>query len=257
MSPCQHVGMPQATPTPQSLQGPEFRFGALVTVLAVVGGAMCVIGIALDVYLGLTGARQSLPILGALVDAFHPNGESNLFAWYSAFLLALLAVVFGIAMLVNWRTRERLPFAVMAGAAIVLSAGEGAALQDRLRNLPATLGIDVSFAYLWLVIAAPVAVAVGVWLTWVARSLDRVLRRRLILGGALYLAGAIGIEALGGLLTTADVGHNRDGLLIIGDIAVLVEESLEVAGVLVALWAALDRLGARSGPGGSLVLWYR
>jgi hypothetical protein len=46
-------------------------------------------------------------------------------------------------------------------------------------------------------------------------------------------------------------------LLIVGDIAVLVEEALEVAGVLVALWAALDRLGVRSRPGGSLVLWYR
>ncbi len=249
--------MPQATPTPQSFQGPEFRFGVVVTVLAAVGGAMCVIGIALDVYLGLTGARRSLPLLDALVDAFHPNGESNLFAWYSTFLCALLAVVFVIAMLVNWRNRERLPFAVMAGAAVVLSAGEGAALQDRLRNVPAALGIDVSFAYLWLAIAAPVAVAVGLWLSWVARSLDRVLRRRLILGGALYLAGAIGMEALGGFLTSADMGLEGAGLLIVGDIAVLVEESLEVAGVLVALWAALDRLGARSRPGGSLVLWYR
>ena len=257
MSTCHHVGMPQATPTPQTLQGPEFRFGALVTVLAVVGGAMCVIGIALDVYLGLTGARRSLPLLSALVDAFHPNGESNLFAWYSTFLCALLAVVFGLAMLVNWRNRERLPFAVMAGAAIMLSAGEGASLQDRLRNLPVTLGIDVSFAYLWLAIAAPVAVVIGLWLIWLTRSLDRVLRRRLILGGALYLAGAIGMESLGGLLTTADIGLEGAGLLIVGDIAVLVEESLEVAGVLVALWAALDSLGARSGPGGSLVLWYR
>ena len=257
MSACHHVGMPQATPTPQSSQGPEFRFGALVAVLAAVGGAMCVIGVGLDLYLGLTGARQTLPLFGALVDAFHPNGESNLFAWYSTFLCALLAVVFGVTMLVNWRTRERLPFAVMAGAATVLSAGEGAALQDRLRNLPAALGIDVSFTYLWLVIAAPVAVAIGLWLIWLTRSLDRVLRRRLILGGALYLAGAIGMEALGGFLTTADVGLDRAGLLIVGDIAVLVEEALEVAGVLVALWAALDRLGVRSGPGGSLVLWYR
>ena len=58
----------------------------------------------------------------------------------------------------------------------------------------------------WVLIAVPIAVAVGLLLLWLARALDPVLRRRLLIAGIVFLAGAVGGEVVGGLIVKVDLG---------------------------------------------------
>ena len=71
-----------------------------------------------------------------------------------------------------------------------------------------------------------------------ALTLDRALRRALVLGGVVFVAGAVGFEVLSGN-RAASVGE--DGLHWV---LATVEEDLEILGVVIVLQALLQRLGA-------------
>src|SRR5690606_37424014 len=93
------------------------------------------------------------------------------------------------------------------------------------------------------------ALIVGAVLLWAARQLSPRTRRRLIVAGAVFLAGALGAESLVGALYRnlgLEGGHPAYMALTV------IEESLEAAGVVIALWAVVSRL--RLVVGGSLQL---
>lgn len=109
-------------------------------------------------------------------------------------------------------------------------------LHEKLADVAESWGLSLSWTFNWLLVAVPLAVAAGVVLLWLARGLNSRLRMRLIVAGAVYLLGAVGMEVVGGLLETGTVGLGFVAL----HVAILIEESLELAGVIVALWAALS-----------------
>lgn len=232
-----------STKTPASIR-------RAIAATAIGGIAIALIGVLLDLYLEFAPAEGKIPV-GAMRNLLYPNAEANLFAWYSSTVLAALGLTFVLMALVARGAGDRtLAFVILAATSLVLSADETAALHERLGLVANVLGAALSWSYAWLILGVPVALVVGAALLWVARSIDTTLRNRLVLGGVVFLLGAVGGEAVGGMLTKVDLGLAADTQYVLHSVAVFVEESLEVAGAVIALWAALTALRARYGSDG-------
>jgi hypothetical protein len=232
---------------------PNSRFGLarLMRILFAFGICVAALGTALHIYLEAATdlpKPRALSIALALTD---PNSQTSLFAWFSIVTLAGVGLGFMIIFLLKRSGEEgRRAYLVLAIAAFYLSADEAATLHKMLNRAVTLVWPGRSGDFDWLVVAVPVAAVAGVALLVMARSIDRTLRNRLITAGAVFLAGAVGFEAVEAVLTQSDWGLDAFRLLLLHDLAVFFEEVLELTGSLIALWAVLAHLSVeRSGRG--------
>jgi hypothetical protein len=185
----------------------------------------------------------------AVANVFWVDNDLNVWAWFSTLLLALLALGFAASALVQ-RTAGRpvVTDVVFAAVAAYLSLDENARLHERLGSLGER--VAGTWTYAWVAIGLPAALVVGLLLLWIARRTDSVTRRRLIVAGTVYLAGALGLEVLGGVLhETVGLAWSHPAYILTAG----VEELLEAAGVLIALRAAIDRMALRADHGAIVV----
>lgn len=233
------------TVTAESTAEEAMRPGGLSTLmlwLFAAGVGAAVAGVALDLFLRFSG--NSVKLLVSVKDLLFPNAETNLSSWFSATVLAAVAIGFWVnAAIVKRGHPAYWPYAVLGATALLMSADEAAMLHERLDGLAAWLGVSISWGYQWLLIGIPLAVAAGVVLLWLARSLDPRLRKRLVIAGFVFLLGAIGGEVIGGMITKLELGLSNDASYLLHSMAILVEEVLELSGALLALRALLAQLG--------------
>ncbi|HYD09411.1 MAG TPA: hypothetical protein VEA78_04860 [Acidimicrobiales bacterium] len=156
--------------------------------------------------------------------------EWNPSSWLAS---ALLAATAAAAYVVGRTAVDQGRWSTVAGVLLALSVDEIATVHERLAALPAIPGIGPrGWAGAGLLLVAVVA-----WrlLPWVL-TLDVALRRALVVGGVVFVCGAVGFEVLSGEWA---VGHGEDRSYWA---LATVEEDLELAGVLVVLAALLRRL---------------
>lgn len=235
----------------------EWRFGAvrLMWTLGAIGAVLMVSGTVLwSLYALGEGDGIAWRILGVASRVLYPGREGNLTTWYAAALLLCLAIGLAGHAYLLWRSGTAWrACAALAAVALALSADESAAVHEQLGRAAEFLELSVTWTFGWLIFGVPLAIASSAALLWLAMALPRALRRRLVAGGILFLAGAVGMEAVGGLLVTGDVGEDPLPGGVGYQLAQLGEEGLEVAGVLVALWAVLAEFTASSTPRGLLL----
>lgn len=173
---------------------------------------------------------------------FYAGDEYTVWAWFTAALMAAVGVTLALIAVLLRRTDARAgsPYAILAAVALALSIDETAQFHEGLTPLPRILGLEQLPTYEWLVVGIPLAILGGLGLLVVARRIDARLRRGLIIGGALFLFGAIVLEGLGGLLARSVEGSAAADLGV--QVLLAVEEGCELAGVLVALAAVLGML---------------
>lgn len=252
---------------------------ALLRWLAVAGGAMLIIGVTAHVLVTLTDASGFVAAFaGQFERLFYAGAEYTVWAWYTAVLMAAGGVMLAVVAALLHRTdadagvpagasapsagsagsrsafagsagsatgSPGAPYAILAAVALALSIDETAQLHEGLTALPRTLGIGPVPTVEWLVAGIPIAVLAGAGLLIVARRIDARLRRGLIIGGALFLFGAIVLEGLGGALARS-VDLAVSPVAAVGfEVLLAVEEGVELAGVLVALAAVLAMLETR------------
>jgi hypothetical protein len=236
---------------PMSRPGRRLDTFALIRVLAIVGAILLVGGVVLwNLSRWLGGEGFVWVLVRELTLMFHLGREANVTTWYSALLLA--AVALGLALHAFALRGDRKPsgaYLGLAAIALLMSADEAAAIHERMAPAASALGLGVSWTFTWLVLGVPFALLAGAVILWLARRIDPTLRRRLVIAGAIFLLGAIGFEMLGGMISRAfDI--SEPGPLLLYQAAEFIEESLEVAGALIALWATLDALEIRAGASG-------
>lgn len=205
-----------------------------------VGALLLLIGLILQILTVLLQTDR-VPAEGVL----DPDGEANVWAWYSALVISMLAFSFGVHALVRRGTDRWLPHAVLAAVVLYLSVDEAAGLHERLGALGPS-----GLAYPWLVVGIPLALAGGIGVLRVARGIDPTMRRRLLVAGFVYLSGAIGMEAVQEVFFDFSGPSHSMFVDVLLKVAIAVEEGLEVAGVLLALRAVWSPLQVRTGPGG-------
>lgn len=168
------------------------------------------------------------------------NAEANLGAWFSSFLLGCSAL---LCLLVAQVRRLRLEpiagrWAALSAFLLVMAIDETAQLHDMAtRPLRKALGLDFGALYFaWLLPALLVLGAACFYFAPLVRSLSTTIRPQLLVAAIVYLAGAVGLEMVGGSLVSD--GHQSLGYLTV----ITLEESLEILGGFLMLTALLNQL---------------
>jgi hypothetical protein len=168
------------------------------------------------------------------------GAEEAVGTWVTSGLHALCAVVSATVALLarRGRTRWEKNWWLLAAVFALMSLDEVAAVHDRLlepvRHALHTTGI---FFYAWVIPALALGAVFLLVQTRFLAALDRRTRRGLILAGAVFVAGAAGMEMAEGWL--ASDGQRTSGVF---GLLVLVEELTEMAALMLAACVLLRHL---------------
>lgn len=215
---------------------PIFRVASIRRALVVALIAIALAGLAVELL-----HHGPLPALDEeIIALFSLSWEANLPTWYStALLLACAATLAFIG-------RADVPgqtgyWRLLAAVFLYLSIDEAVGLHEQLNGL---VELGGPFYFSWIIPAGAVVLVLGLaYLRFLGR-LPADTRRRFVLAGALYLAGALLMEIPLGLWTEAH-GDADLGYALID----FVEETLEMIGATLFL-LALVRHAASHGPTG-------
>jgi hypothetical protein len=171
------------------------------------------------------------------VRAFlNANGEANFPAWWNATLLLLVAFCASAARVQESDQARRRAWLLVAVAGLSMSMDEITSLHERLNGLVLSTGLNPE-TFPWLIPGVFIAGAGFLLLVRVGRALPRPARGSLLLALTSYAAGAIGVEAINGLLR-----QTRHLYYCIGT---AVEESLEMASCILAVGAIINHITTR------------
>ncbi|GAB3467652.1 hypothetical protein AB1207_12470 [Kineococcus endophyticus] len=169
---------------------------------------------------------------GAVVSArkfVDVNAETNLPSWYSAVLLTVTGLVtfeVGRQALVEGR-RWAWHWMVLGAGFCYLSLDELVALHERFVGpMTAVVGDSGVFKYAWVAAALPAVVLVALFYARFLLALPRRTAALVLLAGALYVGGSVGLEMVANALS--DSGFSEQGLLL-GTLQT-VEEACEMVG---------------------------
>lgn len=180
---------------------------------------------------------------------FDVGREYNLATWYNSGLWLLMGVLSAAIALA--RPAHRGAWWLLTAVALFASVDEYLEVHERLdmpgNRIAEHLPFDPGFT--WVLLGAPIALMIGLLLLRLVLSLPARARNGLILGGVLFLLGAIGAESMNGMILAGN-GHIVNNAFIYGT---MLEEMLEMSGVAVAL-ASLVSLIQREPASGMLRL---
>jgi hypothetical protein len=177
-----------------------------------------------------------------LIEFFYLNGEQNIPAFFAVLLLLFAALLLaGIAVLTGkLKQTEASKWAILSCGFLLMAFDEAAAIHERLvwpiRVLLGNESLGV-FYFAWVIPGIMFVLVIGVFFLRFLVHLPAATRRMVIAAVILYLGGAIGFEMLGGV-NAETYGRNNLTYLMI----TTVEESLEMAGVIVFIYALLGFL---------------
>ena len=187
--------------------------------------------LAIHVILTVVHYRVSeLPWL--LRQIFDVDEEDSLPTWYSASALLLTSFVLWINARARRQTGDKLHWYWygLAGGFLLLSVDEIAGMHETLNSL-----IEISWAIPGGILAAFVG---GIYLHFLFQ-IDRKTAIQFVIGGALFVGGAVGVElATESFAENDELGNNRLDTLAYY-LWTTLEEAMEMAGVLVFLRALL------------------
>lgn len=176
-------------------------------------------------------------VLG-FVPLFNMDGEGNVPAWFSSGLLMFSSQLLLITAIAE--RRQGTPWAGWMGLACIfafLSVDEMAALHERIGRAAGDLaGVQgLLHEYAWVAVYIPFTALIGLLYVRFLLRMPRRVRLGMVLAGALYVGGAVGIELAGSPFWAADVADRGwPYFLMVG-----VEETLEMLGIWLFILAIL------------------
>lgn len=169
------------------------------------------------------------------VTFFSLDEECNLPSSYSAFTLLCGAILSGvIASAVKQDNDPRYRYWLGISLLVLFMAvDEITQLHERLvLPLRSMFHLSGYLYYSWVVVAIPLAVCVLLVFFRFLQSLPRPIRTLLILGGMVFVTGAVGVEMIGARISQLE---GREALPYL--LAAHLEELLEMSGVILFLHA--------------------
>lgn len=171
---------------------------------------------------------------------FNMDIEISIPTWYNQVLFLIAAAVAAMIAILKIANRGeyRYFWAGAAGLLVFLSLDEGASLHETLGllDIPKHLGIDgplFVFGWVFLGLILVAAVAIIFFKFWL--SLPRKTKYLLLLSVGVFIFGAIGVEMANGYYSSIyGIDFIYNGPLV------AIEEGLEHAGVIIAIYALLD-----------------
>lgn len=204
----------------------------------------CVTATVVALHVGAIAAERLLGVSRAtgVLRQVDLNAEANATAWFGSFLLllaaALAAAVATSAPVAAAGATRR--WGVLTGLLALMSVDETAQLHD-LATGPLRAALDTEltvFHFAWVIPALVVVTAAVLYLAPLGRTLPGREAPRLLGAAAVYVAGAVVLEMLGGLVVDVDVTVRGYTLPYLA--ATTVEESLELVGAVLLVAVLLD-----------------
>jgi hypothetical protein len=185
--------------------------------------------------------RYGYTYLLGLIPLFYVDDEANAPTWYSSMTLLLAAaLLLAIARTVrerrdpDWRH-----WAALAAVFAALSLDEVAQIHELLiAPLRGRIGVDDGWLYYpWVIPGAIFAIVVAASFARFLLRLTPVTRTLFIVAGAIYVAGTLGVETL-----TARLDFEYGAADPAYVVAATIEETLEMAGIIIFLHALVRHL---------------
>ncbi|MDI1459552.1 hypothetical protein QEZ54_01095 [Catellatospora sp. KI3] len=201
------------------------------------------------VYHGL-GVYAPFPYFGRLVKFFYVDKEDNLPTWYSSGVLLLAALLLwqvasrakasGARFARHWR--------ILSFVFALLSIDEYAQIHE--------IGATVAVVHLgqasylsWLVLAAPFVLVLAVSYTRFLLALPGRVRLFVLVGAALFLSGAAGMEVVGAFSGRENIGFTPGWASMRYVLSASFEELLEMTGATLFVYAIAHHLQQHQRPG--------
>lgn len=184
------------------------------------------------------------PTVYGFVQEFDVDRENNVPTYFSALILLIAGCLAGLIAL--WQVAQGSVFArhwiALAPLFLFLSVDEAISLHERLiRPIREMLDLSGWLYFSWIVPGIAIVLLIGVLYARLVLNLPLRTRCLVLIAGALYVGGAIGVEMVGGWYATTWVTQS----FVYGTI-VMVEEGLEMTGVVVVIYAFLDYIRANT-----------
>ena len=178
-----------------------------------------------------------------MIQLLDIDGERNLPTFFSGCLFLGGAALF----LLVWRVRSQMIWLLLAGVFVFLAFDELFQVHETLMR-PIRERFHLSgFLYLaWVVVYGTAALALAVAFVRPWWQLPRRVRFWLAVSAATYLAGAIGFEMLGAPHWEA-LERSGAGVDLLSSIYFTIEESLEMAGLIILIHSLLLLLQTERG----------
>jgi hypothetical protein len=179
---------------------------------------------------------------------FDVNTEATVPTWYSAGLLLVVAavcVVLGVVFAAAGRCGAA-RWGALALVFVAMSLDETVALHERLNSgVSDTLDVEATGAlrHPWVIAGVFLAAALVAVAAWAIVTLPRQRRLWVALGLGIFIGGALGLEALSGVVLDA-AGDDLEYAVV-----TWAEEAAEMVGALVACCALLAALDVRAHDG--------
>jgi hypothetical protein len=168
--------------------------------------------------------------------------EMSLPTVYNGTLLSLAATLLIVISLEALRRRDRhvVPWLALAAAFTFLTLDELISIHEIFTGPMRTwFGLSGLLGFGWYLLAVPLAALLGLFCLDLVRRLPRRTRLMFLLAGVVYVSGAAGMEMLGSLVME-QLGQASWPYRL----EVLFEETLEMTGLLLLIYALLDYLAA-------------
>ena len=186
-------------------------------------------------------AHYSSNAVQSLAYRFRLDAEATIPMWFSSMLMLICALLAAVAALVH-RHQSRADvwrWGMIAVILLGMSIDEAVVLHEMaigvIRGFMPTSGL---FFYAWVVVAIPAVVVVAALGAPMLRRLPRRTAVGLPLSAAIFCAGAIGMEMVGGKIFEA-AGETATFTYVA---VTSLEEGLEMAGLVVCFYVLLDYL---------------
>ncbi len=186
------------------------------------------------------GSQLSLLLFDNDFQKFDVELENNIPTWFSSAILLISALLFSLIAALKWSGKDRfaLQWTGLAAMLFLMSADETASVHEmfNMKALP-MVHIDPD---LWIVIAAPVLLGIGVLYFRFFMDLPARTRNLLLLAAGIYFFGALGMEtiAINDVIQVLYRGYNAAYSLL-----TLIEETMEMLGVALLIYALLGYVG--------------
>ena len=212
--------------------------------------ALCLIAIVIALAGAHIGGMVARYVLGyeyayGLIDTFNLNFENNVPTFFATFMLVACAALLAVT--------ARHYAAAGGGAAwwkwlailfVFLAVDEDASLHELLiQPLRERLPVAGPLYFAWVVPYGLAVLLVGLAYVRFVWLLPVCTRRLFVAAGSIYLTGALGLELAAGWYLSQGEGSEdlRYSLLVAA------EESLEMSGIVLFIYALLDHLRQRLG----------
>ncbi len=217
---------------------------AVAKVLAVVIVFLVVVGTIANIIIYHVAPDPDHKI-ARMMQRFDLGFEPSLANWYSSIVLLTNAgIVWLVAFVKRHRSEQYVRHWFALGFVMLYMAIDEAIMihemfDSTLRDVLQTGGI---LYFAWVIPGAAMVLAVGLGFSGFLRHLDSRTRTLFVAAGTIFVAGAIGMELIAGLVMDAH-GSIAAGVLSLGHtFEQAAEEGLEMFGALIFLYANLDLL---------------